>query len=206
MKITPRTLPNISTEINSARFPICRTMQELQKTSGPAIMPTESFKDMSKLAVTFLKSYTLKEPKKHTSLNKFLDKLNILRYIVDTKFETLFHYPEKCITEVVKDKDKMLGGYILYLDDYNNDVIVDCLTLSKDLKKTKLGTKTIVNMAQRIYEIAKENNMNHVTWEVDPKNIDGIKLFNRLPQWQNHNGKQTASVYNFGEILKKYNL
>lgn len=203
MKITPKLVQNIKTNISPHKFLKYEKSKDIIDFSQPVIMSVKHKKDFFTLVNMFANSYSNLSTKPQNNFAKIfegIEKRKLQVEIIISRF--LNSYGN--ITEVVKQKNKILGGFMMTCDYLEGSAYIDFLTLAPEVKKTKIGAKSLLNIAQRIHKHAKDNYIDTITWMVEPSNKDGAQLFGKFPAKTDNGLLYHISVEDFGNVINKY--
>ena len=182
--------------------------------SGPAFVPISSPLGAYRTAKLFLKTYN------HSAGKAGIDGEKTFWGRLSNKFwqktwaraQSYFCwrgnlFKKNYITEVVKDDDKTLGYYSLYLNKSGDCAQINYFGINPDIKKSKMAVPTLLNMAQRISEYAKSRRIGHIGWSTNKENKRAFMLFDKFPAEKFDQGDYVdfiIPVSDFDKTLKKY--
>ena len=154
---TPAKINNFSRSYNTKKT--SAIPQDKISFSGTIIKRVQSKEEIKEVLDLFYNSLKHNlEPNKKTP--KFLEKID--RYLSLLPFSIASRQPN-CITEVVKNENKLAGGYSMIVNSENCTAHIGFITLAPEYIKTKSGIEVLKNIGRRIYENANLNNVKEIT-------------------------------------------
>ncbi len=171
---TPAKINNFSRSYNTKKTSaIPQDKISFRGTIIKRVQSKEEIKEVLDLFYNSLKHNL--EPNKKTP--KFLEKID--RYLSLLPFSIASRQPN-CITEVVKNENKLAGGYSMIVNSENCTAHIGFITLAPEYIKTKSGIEVLKNIGRRIYENANLNNVKEITLTTNSKNKSINNLLKRL--------------------------
>lgn len=214
IEIRPNCVQNIR-QLSNKRFPVLnRKAGDVVDFCGPIIVPVKSASEYKELIKFFLATFNQSAGKagvngqtnRYDRLSeKFVQK--IWTFFQMRRFRVENFITKNVQAEVVKEKDKVLGGYSLLLDKSNNRAHINFLGVDSDIKNSKMTVQTLFNLAQRISEKAKSRNIDNISWATDSRNEKAYRLFDKFPAQKSNVGSEVhfvIPVSKFDETLNKY--
>lgn len=190
-------LPNIQSAFKHKIIPrISQDKNEIAvKDIGTKILQCEN--ERLELVNLFMESFThtyQSYKKKNVFLN-YITKLN--NKILSLPIKLSMNLSE-CINEGIKQNGKLIGGYSLHIDYIDKIAYINIMAVSSKLKGTKTSAQMLITMAERIRDIAKQTEMNYITWTTSKTNRPIELLLSRF------NAQKEPHV--FGEIDSKISV
>ena len=175
-----KALPNVSS-ITRWSYPV---LPEVVSKNDEVLFSTpiirrltdkEEIKELTKLFIDSLCKNLDKEP-----TNFIKKKL----FIIEKKFLaipfTKMSLEPTAITEAIKSNGKLLGGYTLNINPTNQEAYINFMVVSSEVKETKQSAELLLNMARRIRDNAKVNNIKSISWSTNTKNHPINRLMRRF--------------------------
>lgn len=181
IKVIPKTtdkLLNIKSTISHQVYPtiVDKTDEVLFKT--PIIRrltDKEEVKELTKLFIDSLCKNIGKEPTGFIKKKLF----NIEKKFLAIPFTKMSLNPAT-ITEAIKSNGKLLGGYALNINPTNQEAYINFMVVSSKVKETKQSAELLLNMARRIRDNAKVNNIEYISWTTNTRNHPINRLIRRF--------------------------
>ena len=140
------------------------------------IRPVKNKEEIKELLTVFFKAikHNLEPDKKTPAWLEKIDKyLSLLPFYSTTKL------PNN-ITEVVKHKNKVAGGYSICVNTEKQSAHIGFITLAPEYMKTKSGIAILKGIPESICQNAEVNNIKELTWTTNTKNKQINRILNRF--------------------------
>lgn len=133
----------------------------------------------------------LSQPSKFYVIRKFKD---FMKKLSTLPYEFTAKQPD-AITEIVKNNNKIVGGFSTITDTTQSSLYIGLLTVAPEYKNTKNLRLILKTMGEEIKNIAEKLNLKKISWSVNDKNRPVLNLIKRFKNTNKTFLNNTENIY-----------
>lgn len=150
--------------------------KDMVSFKGSIIRPIVNKSEAKEIVLMFCKTVEAnidKSPQKQSFFGRILNNIACFPFIRASQ-------SPNSITEIVKNNDKLVGGYSMIVNMEKSSAHIGFITLSPELQRTKSGFKILLDLAERISLNSELNKIKEITWTCNQSNELAHRLLGRF--------------------------